>query len=115
MSDADDVNHQAGIDDLVEDPVLADVYPVHGVLTGQSDTTRGPRLVGQQSYRGSNPLLFGARQPGDRLDRPGGDLDGVAPHASPSGELPGGSPCTGPPPGPLTAALARTPLPYIHG
>lgn len=87
MSDANDVNHQTCIDDLVEDPVVADAYPVHGLLSCQSDTAGWPRLVGQQINRGSNPLLFGTRQLGDRLDRPAGDLDGVAAHASPSAAL----------------------------
>jgi len=62
MGDADDVNHQAIIDDLVEDPVVADADPVHGLLPCQSDTAGGPWLVGQQINRCSNPLLFGARQ-----------------------------------------------------
>ena len=87
MSDADDVNHQAGIDDLVENAVVADAYPAHGLLTSQSGAAGRSRLVGQQINRGSNPVLFPARQPCDRLDRRAGDLDGVAAHSSPSAAL----------------------------
>jgi len=87
MGDTVDVNHQARVDDLVEDPVVADAYPVHGLLPCQSDTAGWPRLISQQIDRGANPLLLGVRQPGDRPDRPAGDLDGVAAHSSPSAAL----------------------------
>ena len=87
MANTDHVNHQAGVDDLVQDAVIANAHPVHGLLTDQSDTARGPRLVGQQIYRCSNPVLFLAWQPCDRPDRPAGDLDGVAAHSSPSAAL----------------------------
>ena len=87
MANTDHLDHQAGVDHLVQDPVVANAHSVHGLLTCDSDAARGPRLVGQQIYRGSNPVLLLARQPGDRLDRPAGDLDGVPAHSSPSAAL----------------------------
>ena len=41
MGDTDDVDHQTGVDDLVDDPIVADACPVRGLLAYQSDTTRG--------------------------------------------------------------------------
>ena len=32
MADSDHMDHKAGADDLVEDPVVADAHPVHGLL-----------------------------------------------------------------------------------
>ena len=87
MADTDHLDYQAGVDDLLQYPVVANAHPVHGLLTGEGDATGGPRLVGQQVYRCSNPELFLARQPGDRLDRPAGDLDGVPARSSPSAAL----------------------------
>ena len=69
MADTDDLDHQAVVDDLVEDSVVTDAYPVGGLLSYESDAARRSRLIGQKIYGGSNPLLFGRRQPGDRLDR----------------------------------------------
>ena len=87
MANTDHVDHQAGVGHLVQDPVVANAHAVHGLLTSESDAARGPRLVGQQIYRCSNPVLLPARQPGDRLDRPAGDPDGVPAHSSPSAAL----------------------------
>ena len=87
MADTDHLYYQAGVDDLIQDPVVTDAHPVHGLLTCESDAARGPRLVGQQIYCCSNPVLLLARQPRDGLDCPAGDLDGVPAHSSPSAAL----------------------------
>lgn len=50
MADTDDLNHQAVVDDLVEDPIVADAHPVDGFLAYQGDAARWPRLIGQKIY-----------------------------------------------------------------
>ena len=87
MSDTDHQNHQAGVDDLIQDSIVTDAYSIHRLLTGERNAARGPWLVGQQIYCSSNPLLFFARQSSNRFDGPAGDLDGVSAHQSPSAAL----------------------------
>ena len=87
MSDTDDMNHQPGVADLVQDPVVADAHPVHGLLTCESDAAGGSWPIGQQIYRCSDPELFPARELGDRLDRPACDFDAIAAHSIPSAAL----------------------------
>ena len=62
MADTDDQNQQAGIDDFVQDSIVADTDSVHGLLAGERNAARGTGLVGQQLYCCSNPLLFFAGQ-----------------------------------------------------
>ena len=87
VADADNLNHNAGIEDLVQDPVVADPNPIHGFLARERYTARGPWFVGQKVDRCAHPLLFPARQLRDRLDSSPRDLDAIVAHASPSADL----------------------------
>lgn len=87
MTDTDYLDHQPGIENLIDDPVVANPNSIRGVLAGQSHTSRRPGLVSEQIDRSPDPLLFLAIQLRDRLDRASRDLNGVAVHASPSAAL----------------------------
>lgn len=87
MADTDDVDHEAGVEYLVKDPVVADPDSVHGLFSGQGNAAWRPGLVAQQVDSGADPLLFPERQRGDRLERSPCDFDGVATHPSPSAAL----------------------------
>ena len=80
VTDPYHLNHPAGVDDLVQDPVVADAHPVNGILTGEGDAAGRPRVAGQQIQRRADPELLFARQPGDRLDRTAGHPHSVPVH-----------------------------------
>ena len=84
MADSHDVNHQASIDDFVEDPVIADTHSIHRILPGKLGATRGARFVREEINRSPHSLLFGSRKRGNQLHRTARDLDVVAAHSSPS-------------------------------
>ena len=84
MTDPHNVNHQASIDDFVEDPVVTDTHSIHRILPGKLGATRRARFVRQEINRSPHSLLIGAWKLGNRLHRTAGDLDVVAAHSSPS-------------------------------
>lgn len=84
MADSHDVNHQARIDDFIEDPVVANTHSIHRILPGKLGATRRARLIRQKINRSPHSLLFGSWKLGDRLDRTARNLDVVAAHSSPS-------------------------------
>jgi hypothetical protein len=84
MAESHDENHQARIDDFVEDAVVADPHSIHRILPGKLGATRGARFVREEIDRSPHSLLFGSWKLGDRLHRTAGDLDVIAAHSSPS-------------------------------
>lgn len=80
MAYADYLDHEPLIDDFVHDSEVADPYPIRGRFAGELDAAGRTRFAGQQVDRCPNPELVGAFKPGDRLDRPAGDLDRVLAH-----------------------------------
>ena len=80
MAYADYLDHEPLIDDFVNDPEVADPYPIRGRFAGELDAAGRPWLASKQVDRCPNPELVGAFEPGDRLDRPAGDLDAVLTH-----------------------------------
>jgi len=84
MADSHDVNHQARIDDFVEDPVVANTHSIHRILPGKLGAARGARFIREEIDRSPHFLLFGSWKLGNRLHRTTGDLDVVAAHSSPS-------------------------------
>ena len=50
MADSDDLDHEAGVDDFIEDPVGTDAHPVHAVLSHKRDTAWGSGIVGEEVY-----------------------------------------------------------------
>jgi hypothetical protein len=57
MADSDYLNHQAGVEHLIQDPQGADAHPVDRVLSSEGDAAGRPGFLSQQIDRRSNPLL----------------------------------------------------------
>ena len=87
MADTDYLDHQAVINDFIDDAVVTDSDPVYGVLVGESDAAWGTGLVGQQVHRCANAQLLSAWQARDRFHGSARDLDLVLAHPSPSAAL----------------------------
>ena len=87
MGDPHDLDDQAPVDHLIDDPVVSDARPVNGVLADQWNASGWPRLGGQEVYSSSNPDLVVGGQPSDRPDRAPGDLNLVPLHYRPSAAL----------------------------
>ena len=84
MPDPHDVDDEAAIEDLVDDPVVANAHPI-GVVFARQLAARGwARIVGEEVDRGADPLLFPAWQRRERSDGSASDLDLVLAHARPS-------------------------------
>ena len=62
MTDPDDVDQEHSVEDLIDDPVVADAHPVNRILTLHRDAVRRPRVVGQQIQRRPDPLLLATLQ-----------------------------------------------------
>ncbi len=80
VADPDDLDHEPVIDDVVHDPVVTYPHPVRRRFTSKLHAARRTWFVRQQVDRCPNPELIRAFKPGDRLDRPAGDLDRVLAH-----------------------------------
>src|SRR5262245_20929800 len=84
MSDPHDVDDEASIEDLVDDPVVADAHPVGVVFAGELAACGWVRIVGEEVDGGADPLLFPAWQRCERSDGSASDLDLVLAHVRPS-------------------------------
>ena len=69
MADANDLNHQAVVQDLIDDSVVTHPDPVGAAFACHGDTARRPRIVCQQVYGGPDALPFSARQGTESLHR----------------------------------------------
>ena len=88
MSDADILDHEAVVENLVDDAEVAYSNPVGVGFTDHGDAARGPRVVGQQVDRGTDSLLVSSLQRGQGPLGTAGDLDVISPcHVSPSSAL----------------------------
>ena len=57
VSDSDDLDDEAAVEDLVDDPVVPDPHPIGVGLTSHRHAPRWAWLLGQEIDRRSNPLL----------------------------------------------------------
>lgn len=58
MTDPDDVDQEHSVEDLVDDPVVADANPVDAVLALQCDAIRWPWVTGQDIQCCPDALLL---------------------------------------------------------
>jgi len=77
MANPDDLNDEAVIEHLVDDPVVTNANPKGAGFAGHRHATRRARVVGQQIDSGANPLLFSPGQGGQCLHGSPGELDPV--------------------------------------
>jgi len=75
MTNSYDVDNEAVVEHLIDDPEVTDSHAVGRTLTAENNAPRRPRLVGQQVDRRSNSLLICTTQACDRLDGAACDLD----------------------------------------
>ena len=58
VTDPDDVDQEHVVEDLVDDPVVADPDPVHRVLARYRDAVGRPRVVSEKIECRADPLLL---------------------------------------------------------
>lgn len=88
MSDADNLDEQDAVVDLMHNPVVANWDSVGFLFATQRDAARWSWSLGEQVNGGADPLLLRARQSGDRLDCTAGDLNLIrVAHARPRSAL----------------------------
>jgi hypothetical protein len=87
MADADDLDDEVLVEDLVHHPVAADTDAIRTILTGEGNASGRPRISGQQVDGGSDSLLLLARETRKDLDSASSDLNSVGAQRSPSSAL----------------------------
>ena len=83
MSDPDDLDDEAVVEDLVHDAIVADPYPVRMRVADNADRPWGAGLLGQQVDGSSDALLLLPRKTEQDLDRSPRDLDPIDGHRKP--------------------------------
>ena len=69
MSNPDDLDDEAVVEDLVDDAIVADLHPVRVRLADKADRPWGTWLLGQQVDGSSDALLLLSRKTGQDLER----------------------------------------------
>ena len=87
MADADDLDDESVVEHLVNDPVVADPYPVGVSFAGHGDASRRSRVVSEKIDRGADPLLFAPGERGQSFDGAARDVDVVRRHTRPRSAL----------------------------
>ncbi len=87
MADTDDVDDEAVVEYLVDDPVVANPDAITTILAGEGDAPGRPRIVNQEVDGSPDSLLFTARKAGQGLDGPSSNLDSIDAQRSPSSAL----------------------------
>lgn len=87
MTDTDDVDDKAIVEDLVDNAVIADTHPVRTGFTRQRHTPGRSRILGQQVDRHLDTPLLPARKGSQRLDCSAGDVDAITLQSRPRSAL----------------------------
>ncbi len=83
MSDSDDENDQAVVDDLVEDAVVANPHSVHMRLADEANCPGRAGLLGEEVDGSADALLLTSRKGGQDPESSPRDLDAIDRHRKP--------------------------------
>lgn len=87
VTKADDLDQELVVEDLIDDPVVADAHPIRASFALQLYASWRAGIVSQQIQRSANSLLFAAWESAEPLRCPARDLDAVGTHSRPRSAL----------------------------
>lgn len=87
MTDPNNLDHQPIVEDLVDDPIVTNLYAIRPAFTGELGRSWRSGRRGEQVDGGTDPLLFLARKGRKESDRPTSQLDAECAHVRPRSAL----------------------------